>query len=152
MSLPFTELWSTREVDENQGVALSCGKCSEREHQGASKTKEKLLTRFWKVMEVFCKELMSTLILKDEWKLLKKKKEPKMGGGENWAGVAKGKRSRQQERVYARTGRMGLRSPLEEEWKRFRLLGTLRVRRQVKLEWGAWPDLAKPRQPHSGKC
>lgn len=47
------------------------------------------------------------------------KKEPEVGGEKkNWRVAESGKNSRQKKRVCARTGRMGLWSSSEEEWKR----------------------------------
>lgn len=96
-------------------------------------------------MEGFCKELMSKLILKDEWNLVKEK-EPKMGGGENWEGVESRKSSRQMKTVYGRTGKY-----VGRRLGKVAYAGTLSVRSGVRLEWGAGPHLTKPHWPYSGK-
>lgn len=144
--LPFTEVWSPggggREPDSHSEMWWVLW-------QGTSgcyeSLKEKLLTQFGKAMEGFCKELMSKLILKDEWKLVKEK-EPKMGGGENWEGVESRKSWRQMKRVYRRTGKY-----IGRRMEKVAYAGALSVRSGVRLEWGARPDLTKPHRPHSGK-
>lgn len=74
MLLPVTKVQSTG-VDKNQRVAQRCGKYPERKCRVAMKPKGEAPNSALGDHGGSCEELMSKLILKDEWKLVTRKNQ-----------------------------------------------------------------------------